>query len=136
MDARHYSADGRGSPAPTDPSAQADRSEVPGRIEVRERVYRTVGERAAADAVGVAQADVRVDVRERSTGLAVSIRTPIPVPALDDASALAGARTVLDQGRALQERIQRDLSRLYGHEVIRVDLTVTGARTPQKRRVR
>jgi len=109
---------------------------VRGRTDVRERVYRTVTEQASATLIGVPRGDVKVDVAERVGGIAVRISAPLPVPSLDDTAAIAAAVPVLDQGRRLQDRLRDDLGRLFGRDVVRVDLVVTGARVPERRRVR
>lgn len=109
---------------------------VRGRTDVRERVYRTVTEQASATLIGVPRGDVKVDVAERVGGLAVRISAPLPVPPLDDTAAIAAAVPVLDQGRRLQDRLRDELGRLFGRDIVRVDLVVTGARVPERRRVR
>ena len=109
---------------------------VRGRTDVRERVYRTVTEQASATLIGVPRGDVKVDVAERVGGIAVRISAPRPGPSLDDPAAIAAAVPVLEQGRRLQERLRDDLARLFGRDVVRVDLVVTGARVPERRRVR
>ncbi|WP_314649727.1 hypothetical protein [uncultured Microbacterium sp.] len=109
---------------------------VRGRTDVRERVYRTVTEQASATLIGVPRGDVKVDVAERVGGIAVRVSAPLPVPALDDTAAIAAALPVIEQGRRLQDRLREDLARLFGRDVVRIDLVVTGARVPERRRVR
>jgi hypothetical protein len=109
---------------------------VPGRIDVRERVYRTVTEQASATLIGVPRGDVKVDVAEHPGGIAVRIATPLPVPDLDDTAAIAQSMPVLDRARQLQEQLQQSLSRMLGREVTRINLTITGATIPERRRVR
>ena len=88
---------------------------VPGRIDVKDRVYRTV--------------------TEHPGGIAVRIATPLPIPDLDDAAAIANAVPVLDRARQLQEELQQRLTTLLGRDVNRINLTITGATTPVRRRV-
>lgn len=109
---------------------------VPGRVDVRERVYRTVAEQASATLIGVSRSDVKADVIERGAGLALRISTPLPVPDLDDTVAISQTTPVLDRARELQEHLQQRLTGLLGREVTRVALTITGAKIPEKRRVR
>ena len=109
---------------------------VPGRIDVRERVYRTVTEQASATLIGVPRGDVKVDVAEHPGGIAVRIATPLPVPDLDDTAAIAQSMPVLDRARQLQEQLQQSLSGILGRDVTRVNLTITGATIPERRRVR
>jgi len=109
---------------------------VPGRIDVRERVYRTVTEQASATLIGVPRGDVKVDVAEHPGGIAVRIATPLPVPDLDDTAAITQSMPVLDRARELQEQLQQSLSRILGRDVTRINLTITGATIPERRRVR
>jgi hypothetical protein len=108
---------------------------VPGRIDVKDRVYRTVTEQASATLIGVPRGDVRVDVTEHPGGIAVRIATPFPIPDLDDTAAIAQAVPVLDRARQLQEELQQRLTTLLGRDVNRINLTITGATTPVRRRV-
>ncbi|MBT2474496.1 hypothetical protein J7E68_07875 [Microbacterium sp. ISL-103] len=109
---------------------------VPGRIDVKDRVYRTVTEKASATLIGVPRGDVKVDVVEHSGGIAVRIATPLPVPDLDDSVAIAQSVPVLDRARQLQEQLQESLSGILGRDVTRITLTITGATIPERRRVR
>ncbi len=109
---------------------------VPGRVDVRERVYRTVAEQAAASLIGVPRSDVKVDIVPRRDGIALRVSTPLPIPDLDDSAEIARTTPVLDRARELQEQIQTRLRGLFGREVPRVALTITGATVPERRRVR
>jgi hypothetical protein len=102
---------------------------------VKERVYRTVTEQASATLIGVPRGDVKVDVTAHPGGIAVRIATPLPIPDLDDTAAIAQTVPVLDQARALQEQLQQRLTTLLGRDVNRINLTITGATTPVRRRV-
>lgn len=120
-----------------DPAGSATGGEsVPGRVEVRDRVYRTVAEQASASLIGVSRSDVKADVVARGAALALRISTPLPIPDLDDTAAIAQTTPVLDRARQLQEELQQRLTALFGREVSRVALTVTGAIIPERRRVR
>lgn len=118
------------------PEAATSGSSVSGRIDVRERVYRTVTEQASATLIGVPRGDVKVDVTEHSGGFAVRIATPLPVPDLNDTDAITRAVPVLERARQLQEDLQERLAVLLGRDVNRINLTITGATTPERRRVR
>lgn len=109
---------------------------VPGRVDVKERVYRTVTEQASATLIGVPRGDVKVDVAEHPGGIAVRIATPLPVPDLDDTVAISQSVPVLERARQLQEQLQQDLSGVLGRDVTRITLTITGATIPERRRVR
>ena len=109
---------------------------VPGRVAVKERVYRTVTEQASATMIGVPHGDVKVDVAEHAGGLVVRIATPLPVPSLDDTEAIAQIVPVLERAGQLQEQLQQRLTGILGRDVTRINLTITGATTPERRRVR
>ena len=109
---------------------------LPGRIDVKERVYRTVTEQASATLIGVPRGDVKVDVTEHPGGLAVRIATPLPVPDLDDTVAISQSVPVLERARQLQEQLQQRLTGIIGRDVTRITLTITGATIPERRRVR
>lgn len=109
---------------------------VAGRVVVRERVYRTVAEQASAALIGVSRGDVKADVVERGAGLALRISSPLPVPDLADTAAIAATTPVLDRARELQEQLQQRLTGVFGREVTRIAVTITGAIIPERRRVR
>lgn len=117
------------------PGAAAGGAAVRGRIEVKDRVYRTVTEKASATLIGVPRGDVKVDVAEHPRGMTVRIATPLPVPSLEDTAAIARAVPVLERARELQEQLQQSLSTILGRNVVRINLTVTGAVIPERRRV-
>ncbi|WP_314425625.1 hypothetical protein [uncultured Microbacterium sp.] len=116
--------------------AAAGEAAVPGRVDVKERVYRTVTEQASATLIGVPRGDVKVDVAEHPGGIAVRIATPLPIPDLDDTVGISQSVPVLDRARRLQEQLQQDLSSVLGKNVTRITLTITGATIPRRRRVR
>ncbi|MCT9821425.1 hypothetical protein N3K63_14160 [Microbacterium sp. W1N] len=116
--------------------AAAQQPTYPGRIVVRERALRTAVRAAAADVVGVGRDDVSVDVAEHAGGLAVRLATPLSVPDLDDLEAVAAATPVVERLGALQQELQARLGRLTGRDITRVDITITGATVPPRRRVR
>ncbi|MDT0116360.1 hypothetical protein Q9R20_05090 [Microbacterium sp. PRF11] len=106
-----------------------------GRVTIADRVLQKTAERAAAETIGVEQRSVRVElVAARDTAL-VRVSAPWPVPALDDTAAVRAATPVLEAATAAQSEIRRRLTRLFGREVSRVDLTISGASAPQRKRV-
>lgn len=109
---------------------------VPGRVDVRERVYRTVTEQASAVLIGVPRGDVKVDVAEHPGGFAVRIATPLPVPNLDDTVAIEQGVPVLERARQLQEQLQTRLTGILGRDITRINITITGATIPERSRVR
>lgn len=107
-----------------------------GRVVVRERVLRKVAQAAAADHVGVDRGSVVAAVADGRDSVAVRLRTPVPVPDLRDTAAIESAGPILEQAERLQADLRSVLARIYGREVARIDLTIDGATTPVKRRVR
>ena len=81
--------------------AAAGEAAVAGRVDVKERVYRTVTEQASATLIGVPRGDVKVDVAEHPGGIAVRIATPLPIPDLDDTVGISQSVPVLDRARRL-----------------------------------
>jgi len=107
-----------------------------GRVDVADRVFRKAAEQAAAEAIGVDRSDVSVAIAASRDTVVVRIQAPFPVPRLDDTEAVRAATPVLEAARSIQEDLHDRLTRLFGREVSRVDLTIAGATTPKKRRVR
>ena len=107
-----------------------------GRVDVAERVFRKTAEQAAAEAIGVDRSDVSVDIGASRDAVVVRVRAPFPVPRLDDTEAVQAATPVLEAARGIQSDLRERLTRLFGREVSRVDLTIAGATIPKRRRVR
>lgn len=118
------------------PTAAGELPEVAGRIEVRDRVVRRVSEQAAAQIIGVAVEKVSATVVDHRGGVAVRVHAPMPVPPLDDADAVRAAGAVVETAQRMQRLLQDRLSTVLGRPVTRVDITITGAVAPTKRRVR
>lgn len=111
-------------------------SGLAGRVDVRERVVRKVSEQIASQVIGVDVDRVSVTASDHRGGVAVRIQAPFPVPSLDDTDAVRAAGAVVDTAREAQRQVQEELSRVLGKPVTRVDITVSGATTPARRRVR
>jgi len=111
-------------------------SGLAGRVDVRERVVRKVSEQIASQVIGVNVDRVTVAASDYRDGVAVRIDTPMPIPPLDDTAAVHAAGAVIDTVREMQRRVQEQLAQVLGKPVTRVDITVSGATTPVKRRVR
>ncbi|MDI9891848.1 hypothetical protein AB0870_03040 [Microbacterium proteolyticum] len=107
-----------------------------GRVDVADRVFRKAAEQAAAEAIGVDRADVSVDIAASRDTVVVRVQAPFPVPRLDDTEAVRAATPVLEAARGIQHDLHDRLTRLFGRKVSRVDLTIAGATTPKRRRVR
>ncbi len=108
----------------------------PGRIDVAERVLVKVAREVSADTVGVDRGQVSVDVAESRGGIAVRISTPLPIPALDDTIAIQAGKPILDRVASIQHELRDRIAHLIGRDVVRVDITVTGAVVTQKKRVK
>lgn len=124
----------RGDPEAAATAAQ--RPTHPGRIVVAQRVLAKVAREASADTVGVERGQVSVDVAETHGGIAVRISTPLPIPALDDTTAIRAGEPVMDRLSSIQQRLRDRLAHLIGRDVVRVDIIVTGAVVAQRKRVR
>ncbi len=107
-----------------------------GRIDVADRVYRKAAEQAAADAIGIDRGDVSIDIAAARDTVVVRISAPFPIPRLDDTTAIQATTPVLDAARTIQTDLHDRLTHLFGKPVSRVDLTLTGATTPRRKRVR
>ncbi|MEX0151966.1 hypothetical protein MRBLMI1_001180, partial [Microbacterium sp. LMI1-1-1.1] len=66
----------------------------------------------------------------------VRVSAPFPIPRLDDTPAVNTTVPVLEAARGIQADLHTRLTRLFGREVSRVDITLTGATTPKRKRVR
>lgn len=111
-------------------------SSYPGRITVKERVLVKIAEEATATTLKVDRGDVKVDVAEARGGLAVTIRTPLPIPNLEDTAAIAAGPPVLQRVAGIQEQLRDRIGRITGREVTRVNVTITGAVIAEQKRVR
>jgi len=107
----------------------------PGRITVEHRVLVKVAEQAAASAIGVDRRDLSVDVTDTRSGLVVRIATPLPVPHLDDTTAIESGQPVLGRVAELQQTLLYQIAYLTGRDIARVNMTITGALVEQRRRV-
>lgn len=108
----------------------------PGRIDIEERVLVKVAREVSADTVGVDRGQVSVDVAESRGGIAVRVSTPLPIPALDDTMAIRAGKPVLERLASIQHELRDRLAHVIGRDVVRVDITVTGAIIAQRKRVR
>jgi hypothetical protein len=108
----------------------------PGRIDIAEGVLVKVAREVSADTVGVDRGQVSVDVAESRGGIAVRISTPLPIPALDDTAAIQAGEPVLERVASIQHEVRDRLAHVIGRDVVRVNITVTGAVIAQEKRVR
>ncbi|WP_295843325.1 hypothetical protein [uncultured Microbacterium sp.] len=106
-----------------------------GRVTISDRVLQKTAERAAADIIGVDAKSVRVEIVSARQTAAVRVTTAFPVPRLDDTEAVHAATPLLEAARVAQTELRSRLTRLFGREISRVDLTISGATAPQRKRV-
>ncbi len=106
-----------------------------GRVNIADRVLQKTAERAAADIIGVDAKNVHVEIFSARDTAAVRVTSPFPVPRLDDTAAVRSATPVLEAAASAQSELRSRLARLFGREISRVDLTVSGATAPQRKRV-
>ena len=123
------------SPGVGNRTAVADPGLPAGRVNVADRVLQKTAERAAADVIGVDAKSVRVEIVSARDTAVVRVTSPFPVPRLDDTAAVLAATPVLEAARSAQSELRSRLTRLFGREVSRVDLTISGASAPQRKRV-
>lgn len=109
---------------------------VAGRTDVAERVLVGVARAVSADVIGVPRGEVSVGVADRRDGMALKVSSPLPVPDLDDPDAVRSTVPVLERAAQMQEQLRERLTHLLGRDVARVDITITGARMPERKRVR
>lgn len=79
---------------------------------------------------------MKVDVAEARGGMTVTIRTPLPIPNLDDTAAITAGAPVLERVARIQELLRDRIGQITGHEVTRVNITITGAVIADQKRVR
>lgn len=106
-----------------------------GRVNIADRVLQKTAERAAADIIGVDAKNVHVEIFSARDTAAVRVTSPFPVPRLDDTAAVRSATPVLEAAASAQSELRSRLAQLFGREISRVDLTVSGATAPQRKRV-
>jgi len=120
---------------PGDRTAVAGPGLPPGRVEVADRVLEKTAQRVAAEVIGVDAKGIDIDIASGRDSAVIRVRAPFPVPRLDDAAAVRAATPVLEAARTAQSELRSRLTRLFGREISRVDLTISGATAPQRKRV-
>lgn len=101
----------------------------------------SVARAAAAEALGVPPHDVRADWSDDEGLLALSLVTPIAVPALtavlrDPGQVAAFGGSIRDRAVAARGDILRRIVELSGAQLSRVDIRISGATVSERRRVR
>lgn len=116
--------------------AAGETPSLPGRVEVREGVFQKITEKVAATVIGVDASNITVTVADYRDGIAVRLRAPFPAPSLEDTAAVTAAGPIIQAAEHAQQSIITKLSALLGRPITRVDITITGAVAPTRRRVR
>ncbi|MFG6278599.1 hypothetical protein [Microbacterium sp. S16(2024)] len=125
-----------GNPTRVAAGAAPNGPSYPGRITVKERVLVKIAEETTAITLKVDRGDVNVEVAEARGGMAVTIRTPLPVPNLEDTAAINAGTPVLQRVARIQEQLRDRIGQITGREVTRVNVTITGAVIAEQKRVR
>lgn len=115
-----------------------DRDERPtrrGRTVVHARVLSRVAHEACATRLRVRREQLSVDVVEHAGGIALVVRSPVPIDDLADAAATTAQPTLFDRLSAVQEALRDEVTRVLGRSVTRVDIIVTGACVATRKRV-
>lgn len=121
--------DGLGATEPTE-------AQPPGHVHVHERVLGKIVTQASAHAIGVARGDVHAEVSEWGGGIAVRLSTRLPIPDLADTEAIRAYTPVFERMRDVQSTLAHDLERMTGRAIRRISVTVNGAVTTERKRVR
>lgn len=100
---------------------------VPGHVSIAPRVLAKVGGALVAETLAVPRHEVRVDARDDAGSLALSVSTPVTIPALTPGLVVSPGG-VLGTVRSLQATLTSRLFDITGRSVSRVDVTVTGSR--------
>lgn len=107
-----------------------------GRITIKDRVLEKVAQEATATTLRVPRGDVSVGVAEAHGGLALTIRTPLPIPHLDDTDAIRSGTPVLERVQTVQTQLRDRIAHVTGRDVTRVNITITGAVIAEQKRVK
>ena len=96
---------------------------------------------AAGDALGIPPHDVRADWSDDDGLLALSVVTPIKIPALmgvarDPSRIAAFGGSIWERAIAAKEEILTKVTELSGARLSRVDIRVSGAHVTERGRVR
>lgn len=95
---------------------------------------------AAGDALGIPPHDVRADWSDDDGLLALSLVTPIKIPALpavvrDPTRIAAFGGSIWERAIAAKEEILTTVTELSGARLSRVDIRISGAHVTERRRV-
>ncbi|THG30349.1 hypothetical protein E6C70_14710 [Glaciibacter flavus] len=107
----------------------------PGRITVAERALGRVAEVVTAETLGVSRDKLSVTVAAGGGGLALQVRSPLPVPDLDDDAAIHAGGSVIDRLTAAQATIRDRATQIMGRPVVRVNIRIDGAEISERKRV-
>ncbi|MGG5172255.1 hypothetical protein ACQR35_08770 [Pseudarthrobacter sp. J1738] len=116
-------------------------SALAGHTRISSQALSSLARAAAASALGVPATEVRVTLNDDDGLLALAISAPINVPPLsavlrDPSRVQTGGGSVLERARRAKEDIIKDVTRMSGSHVSRVDIRLSGARIKDAGRVR
>lgn len=110
-----------------------------GRTRITARSLEKIVSAVTADAFGIEQKRVSLQIEDARGELSLWVKTPLPVPSLeeirDDPTRVAdGGGSVLERANRAQENIREHVQRITGSTVARVMVEITSADiTPQRR---
>lgn len=105
-----------------------------GRTRVTTRALTRVVSAITADTLDVDAGRVRVDLDDHDGHLAVTVHSPVGIPALSTLDDHGPDRTLLDRSADTQHALNDRIPAMTGYEVGRVTVHLTGATTVQQRR--
>ena len=112
-----------------------------GRTRITSRALDRIVSRVTADAFGVDQKRVSLEIEDARGDLSLRVKTPLRVPSLDEiaddpARVAAGGGAVLERANRAQEDIRQHVQTITGSTVARVIVEITGADVKPQKRVR
>lgn len=112
-----------------------------GRTRITSRALDRVASRVAAEAFGVEQKQVSLEIEDARGDLSIRVKTPLRVPTLDEIHEEpqrvdGGGGPILERTGRAQEHIRQRVQTITGSTVSRVIVEITGADITPQRRVR
>ncbi|RPE77621.1 MULTISPECIES: alkaline shock response membrane anchor protein AmaP [unclassified Frondihabitans] len=114
---------------------------LPGRTKIAPRALDRVVSAVTADALGVNNKKVSVDLNDDDGNLSLTVSAPIRVPSLVRIENEPGVvdrqgGPLLERAKTAQEQIRTRVQQLTGNQVARVIVKITGVDIQEERRVR
>lgn len=107
----------------------------PGRVIVAERALSRVAQSVSAEALGVDRRKLTLTLSTGGAGLIIQIRSPLPVPDLDDDAAVNASGPIIDRLTRAQATIRERAARIMGRPIARVNIRIDSAEVAERRRV-